>query len=605
MAPDATADGPPDAGGSRAATPHPPESVARAAAPRRRDWPALAALGVVSAVWTATYLRHSFRYGRLGFPPLYDDVTYLLDGARRIAGIREDGVVGFVKSLIEYPPKSLIATIHATGAFLIFGVRDWAPYLFNVFVIFAILASAEWAMRGHAGPEERARAPRPLPVWPRVGACLLLLGCPMLGRAVNEFRPDFFAAFALAVAAFAMIDRPLKGSSAPRLLGLGFLVGVSITGKPTATPAVIVLAGLAFGVGLGIDLARTPAGERAARAAPVVGWLAAGALVLPLLYIPFGAESTWNYVKANLFGPSARLWTPELTPREGFLYYITGAGGQYMLGYYALPLLGLALFGLGCRAKSGGREERWRTLGLVALLGASWAVPTLTPIKHGLFGLQFDAMLVLFAARGLRDALASLMLVSRVPLAIPLALTTAGASVGLAAIKLGAKPVNARSPRIQEVHALYGRIYDAVRARAASDGARCDVFLTFTGFINRSNLEYRATLDGRPIRFESREGVDRPEKYEQHLDGAELVLALAPGTGHEVGRFPSLKVLDESIDFLDAHPGFERVAEFPVKHLRTGVDAPGRHPPGYILYARRAGVQPTESMPAPDGAPPP
>lgn len=559
--------------------------------PPRRHWPALAAVGVASAVWTATYLRHSWRNGRLAFTPLYDDVTYLLDGARRVAGLHEGGLVGLVRSLAEYPPKSLIAMVHATVAFLLFGTHEWAPYLFNVFVVFALLVSAEWAMR-------------PLPVWPRVGACLLLLACPMLGRAVNEFRPDFYAAFALAVSVFAALDRPLLGSSRGRLFLLGFLVGVSVAAKPTATPAVLVLSGMAFGLAIVIDLPGTARDERVARAGRAIGWLAFGASVLPLVYAPFGAESTWNYVEHTLLGPGAELWTPDLTPEEGLLYYLTGAGGRHMLGRYALPLLALALFGLGFRAAVGTREDRWRSAALFSVLLASWAIPTLTPIKAGLFGLQFDAVLILLAARGAREVLTPLTVIRGVPVAIPLAAVIAAAAVWLAAVKLNVRGTSSRAPHIRDIHALYDQVFGAIRDRLGAEKNGGDVFLTFSGYVNKTNLSYRAARDRVPIRFDSREGVKQLKQYRDHLKDAELVLALTSGTGHEVGRFPSLKLLDDAIDMLDADPEFERVGVFPVTHLRPGV-TPGRYPPAYILYARRAPAQPTAEAPGAAGAPPP
>lgn len=565
------------------------------ATPPRRNWPAIAALGAASVVWTATYLRHSWRQARLVLPPLYDDVVYLLDGARRVAGLHDGGLVGLVRSLVEYPPKSLIATVHATLAFLLFGVHEWAPYLFNIFVVFAILLSAEWAMR-------------PLPAWPRVGVCLLLLGCPILGRAVNEFRPDFYGAFALAAAAFAALDRPLLGSSRGRLFLLGLLVGVSVAAKPTATPAALVLAGLAFGLGIVIDLRGTARGEQAGRA---IGWVAFGASVLPLMYAPFGAESTWTYVEHNLFGPGAELWTPDLTPEEGLLYYLTGDGGRHMLGYYALPLLGLALFGLGYRGAVGSREDRWRSAALFVVFLASWAIPTLTPIKHGLFGLQFHALLILLAARGVREMLTARMVVLGVPVAIPLArvaiplaAVTAAAAVWLAAVRLNARGTPARATHIRAVHANYDQVYVAIRDRLGQEKGGGDVFLTFTGWINKTNLGYRAARDRLPIRLDSREGVKQPKQYRDHLQEAELVLAMTAGTGHEVGKFPSLKILDDSIDMLDADPAFERVAVFPVTHIRPGT-APGRYPPAYILYARRVPAQPTTGPSEPAGAPPP
>ncbi len=606
MAPDATADGPPpDAGGPRATTPLPPESVEDMGAPRRRDWPALAALGAVSAVWTATYLRHAWRHGRLGLPPLYDDVVYLLDGARRVASLRENGLVGLIGSLLEYPPTSLLSTVHATAAFLVFGVEDWAPYLFNGFVVFMILAAVERTMRGPAPAGDVPAVPGgsapALPVWPRVAVCLLLLGSPMLGRAVDEFRPDFVAAFAVAAAAFTFFDRPLLGSRHRRLLLLGLLVGVSIAAKPRATPVALLMAGLAFGVGVLIDLADTPKEDRAARARSAAGWAALGAILLPILYAPFGAASTWNYVSFTVFGPGARLWTPQLTPGEGLVYYITGAGGQYMLGPYALPALGLALLGIAIRALRPDRSERWRAAASLALLIVAWAIPTFTPIKHGLYGLQFYALLLLVAARGAREVLAPLT--ARAPLALPFAAVIGAAAVWLGGTRLSVRAIDPRSPRNQEIHDLYDRMYAAMSHRLGPEGG--DVLLTFTGFINKTNLTYRAVRDGRPLRFESGDGVDKTHRYGQRLKESELVLAMSPGTGHEIGKSPSLRILGEAIDMIDVLPEFERVAFFPVKHPREAPQGTPRYPLGYILYARRAGMQPTEGVQSPGGAPPP
>src|SRR5688500_3869067 len=73
---------------------------------------ALPALGLAVA-WMALILQSSIVQGRLAIPPMFDDVAYLLDSARRVNVLYEHGTLAAVEGYFEKPPKSPYATLAA------------------------------------------------------------------------------------------------------------------------------------------------------------------------------------------------------------------------------------------------------------------------------------------------------------------------------------------------------------------------------------------------------------------------------------------------------------------------------------------------------------
>jgi hypothetical protein len=542
-----------------------------------KSW--LVVLVAAAVAWTALCLRYASTQGRLAQPPVFDDVAYLMDGARRAAALHTGGVSGLVSDLRARAPKSPYSTIAATTAFLVIGPETWAPYLSNVLVVLALLYVTARAARG-AG----------LPAWAAVGVALLVLRLPIAQKAAAEFRPDLLSGLLATIGVLAALE---GGGGAWRRFRVGMWFGASIFAKPTATPAVLVLWAAAMGAGLLIE-----AFDR--RPQHPVGWCTGGMLaslagvtVLPALYAPVGAEFTWKYIEFNLWGPGLALWLRDMSLLDQVLFYITGPGGDFMFGSLGLLLVALALMdlllGLGRGAAA---PQRLRVAASFAVLLLTYAIVVRTPIKNVYFGAQFDAMLVALAARGLARVLALWPRAGalRVGLAVRGGVLAALAVASACTFVMPGRFPSANPRWRSEVNGLYDGIYEQVRGRVPP-GRPSKVFLTFTGIINSANLQYRAYLDRLPITIESAEMMDKPEKYARRIEQADLVLALPEGTSHDIGRFPSLQMLDDALAYLDSRPDLVRVATFPIR-VSKGRDAPGKYPPEYVLFAKRDAVTP-------------
>ena len=91
----------------------------------------------------------------------------------------------------------------ATG-FMLFGVKDWAPYVMNVFMLFAFLLLVR-------------RRTRVFGIWPSSLAVLGALFVPVSFQSIHQFRPDFPAALAMGALPWMMAINELKNICSDRL----------------------------------------------------------------------------------------------------------------------------------------------------------------------------------------------------------------------------------------------------------------------------------------------------------------------------------------------------------------------------------------------------
>ncbi|MCC6659895.1 MAG: hypothetical protein IT437_03315 [Phycisphaerales bacterium] len=523
-------------------------------------------LAVITA-WTTVCIRGSLRSGRLLLPPGFDDIAYQLDAARRIDQLHREGFGGFVHGLWQRPPKSVYSTGADMAAIALIGDQPWAPYATNALVIGVLLWSV-W------------RTGAALGLFSRVMLTLLTLALPMANRAVTEFRPDILSGLLVAAGCVLVLEPRFAGWRRAFLVGIVFGAGAFV--KPTAAPAVGVIACAALGLGCAVSQRRGPVAER------VFGWLEGmiaggiGAAILPGLYAIIGTGFTVDYLRYNLWGAGRGLWVREMSTASSFLYYITGPGGDFMLGPAAVPLLVLALAGgvCGCIRLNG--AERARAAAGVALLVLTYVIATATPIKQVFFGVQFQALVILLAAGTVaRGAVRLDHLRPRIPIG-----GAALAACFLAACALGIPRLQnpPPAPRVAEINAIYDDVAEAVRDYARPR-PHTYVFLTFVGGVNSANLGYRALRAGLPVEVASADGQSRPEGFGPWLKKADLVLALPAGTTFDIGRMPTGRMLDESLEMMLGRPDFRVLRRFP---LRRVLPRPykGALPPEVVLFER-------------------
>ncbi len=130
---------------------------------------------LVSALYTAHVIQWSLRFGRLSMDPIFDDLAYLTDGLNRLNVLETSGLRAFFNDLLHGPPHSPWSTLIASAAFAWLGIHEWAPYVFNGFLIFPLLFFIAYLIEG--------------PPWLSAGVAALVIVLPLSFQAVLNFRP--------------------------------------------------------------------------------------------------------------------------------------------------------------------------------------------------------------------------------------------------------------------------------------------------------------------------------------------------------------------------------------------------------------------------------
>lgn len=511
----------------------------------RQGWLLVATVAAVF-LFTAAVIQESMTQGRLTFPATFDDVTYLLDGARRAGVLYTHGLGEVVRGYVRQPPHSPVATFMAAAGFLLFGMNEWAPYAMNSLVVLAMWGLALWLLRGR-------------PAWQRVPCVLALATIPMVIMAVHEFRPDIPSAVLISAGVLALLDNPAPERSGRRALFAGGLFGLAILCKPASFPATLVaMTGAVVLRGwlvAGLNV-RAWRGE-ARRALPVV----LGALVVAGPHMALDGVRVWRYIRFNMAGPGKSLWSSEMSFWAHLRYYIDGPGGQFMLGRFAYPLLALAAIGAAVLVWGRRWEEARRRAALLVMLVGLYLVSTLTPVKQVFFGSPFQMLLIMTGVLSVGSVLEGFARAGRA--------RWAGALVcGILAVASlwTFRWPNAWGPRMRPL-AVAARQAAADLSGAigrSADGRQVRAFMTFTGHISGPALELECMRSGTRVVSVSREMATTIEQCAGDLAWADMVVAVDSGSGLAAERFPSAKIMDDMRLWLDRRPEWERVATIPV-----------------------------------------
>ena len=97
--------------------------------------------GTIAALFTHFNIAQSMAQGKLSLPPVYDDVSYLLQGAIWVNAFKEGGLGGLLTAPIANSP---IMVLTAFLGFITFGFHTWAPYAINGLVILGVLIGLDF-----------------------------------------------------------------------------------------------------------------------------------------------------------------------------------------------------------------------------------------------------------------------------------------------------------------------------------------------------------------------------------------------------------------------------------------------------------------------------
>ncbi|SDD67291.1 Dolichyl-phosphate-mannose-protein mannosyltransferase [Variovorax sp. CF079] len=286
---------------------------------------------VLAALFAAFQIQSSLHSGSLSLPVTYDDVGYFNDALGRLDLLyRNDGWT-FLRSFWINPPHAPLQTVLALAGFGLFGPRPWAADAMNALPVSVVL----FLFLGFAR--------RSLPLAVAAVLAVALLGFPLLGMLVLEFRPDMLCALLTAIGALIVVadSRWRKGQRAALGATIALFVG-ALLAKPTLAPVTVAVFGVAVLAVIALHSSSRDDTKRIAWIAVMCGGL--GALIVLPYYVAV-LPRLIGYISSNAFGANANLWRANIPWSEHVLYYLSGSGGEVAisLGWLALGCATLIL----------------------------------------------------------------------------------------------------------------------------------------------------------------------------------------------------------------------------------------------------------------------
>ena len=477
---------------------------------------------VITTIFVAFQLQASLNAGSLSFPPTFDDIGYYNDAARRVLAFWQIGIGAVVPEYIAKPPHAPGSTFLAAIGFLLLGLKPWAADAANALPLFMFVLILVWLFRE-------------LPLGITVTATIASLSIPIFSLAIVEFRPDMWCA-GLTVAGTLLIA--LRDPRETRNAALaGFAFATALLMKPTLSPLVVILFGTALVLRLAPHLRESKEWPAAIASCLIVGGLA---LVFAGPHYALDLKNLIAGYRLNIFGADAALWTPQLSPVQTALFYLTGPGGAASLGLWAyvgvLTLIVPIIFTV--------RRHRlaWPAWIAAILTLIAYVVVTVLGNKSAYLGVIFPAYvaaaIILSAAYGL------VWLYAR-------NLRRAAYIAALAFLCFGASVYRFPSPHTgggAYVAASRQAVIDDIASVLKSDQAlarKTVMFAQIGQYTNEQSLMFKFLQDGTPMPTFVDDFRDDLAPQIALLDRADYVIALTRDNPDNLLWLPSAKIADQ------------------------------------------------------------
>ena len=546
-------------------------------------------MGVCAAfavVFTLVILQYSFRHGRLILFPAYDDVDYFAEAVEAVQVFYDHGFVALLKHYRDRPPHSPYSSGLATVAFLVFGIRDWAPYAANALLLFGFFAFADYLLKGVA-------------LWQKVLFILFLCTVPLVGMASHEFRPDHAVSLLTVVGVFVLLTRPFVRSPLRHKLVAGAFFGLAMLTKPPVFPATVTFFVAALVLATLSD--RFGRGQRftARRAAAAWAPCAVPFILIPLPHYLIHGGYILHYIYDILFGSQREAYLTRGDLSHHLKFYLTGHAAKVMLGRHFTLLVAflLALTALFLLRRRRLDLVTGAALALVLLL--SYAIPTVNQTKQEFFGLTFHIMLaylviyllgrLILSERLSRDS--EWLLPLRRVRVMPVVLL-AMLAWGLCVFQWPTRHANFNTDWMVNRRQIVDGLYRTILKNAPHDQPR--VLLTGIGDVNVPLLEYMARRDMVPLdAYIPEPDTDDPQPYLSALPDVDFVIAAESGTSLVSDFLASYRIQDYLLAKVRAREEFAEIARF--TYRRTGRN--------FYLFQRRdfVGYTPLEGLGPPEG----
>lgn len=328
-------------------------------------------------------IQFSKRYGRLAFPPQYNDSNYMVDALKRLDIVMRSSLRTAVRDYRQNPPHSPVSTGIALTSFVLFGVSESSPYILNAVTLLALLGLILFVLRHGT-------------LTAKMCGALLAATTHLAFCCVYEFEPDYISAV-FTMWGISVFFYHLLENSSPRwpLWLSGVFFGLALISKVPFFPYTLGL--IMFVLSLkGLHL-MSQKGERAARWRGLLElwpFVCALAIVAGPHYV-FAARRAWGYIFTNITGAEPTWRFGGFAER--FLFYLNGPPAKLYLGSVRGWLWAFLLLGLAAAFLPGGKPLR-KQLGYHALAALlAYIFLLFLHLRSTAFGVPFEVAFLLSA----------------------------------------------------------------------------------------------------------------------------------------------------------------------------------------------------------------
>lgn len=341
--------------------------------------------GTIAAAFTYFNISQSIVRGKLSLPPVYDDVSYLLQGAIWVNAFREGGLGELISAPIAHSP---VMVLIAFVGFLLFGFKVWAPYAVNGILVFGILLGLDLLARK-------------LPVYQRLLLPITVLTYPLMANVVMEFRPDILCSIVMSF--FVVCCFQLNWESPHRIYKfiISSLLALGLLCKPSIFPITLSIGTIALSFSIIADwdwqdvrgLNKTSLFQRLIR--NNVKLIGTSLILVSPYYLFGGLKYTLNYIQVVMFGANRDMWVPQFSPAYSLLYYLTGQGGWMMGAWFWVDII-LLIITLATVIYRKQGDLAQRGIAAVCTLLIAYTSVTIPSTKSPFLGLIVTALLLIF-----------------------------------------------------------------------------------------------------------------------------------------------------------------------------------------------------------------
>lgn len=338
--------------------------------------------GVLAIFFTWGVLKWSLEYGKLAFPPDYDDSHSMVEGALRLYAWRDGALVGLVEDYLGRLPHSFLHYYWAAFLFGIFGVQDIVPYAGNGLFVFLILL-AFWVILPSKADGRGMFIEKSL-------YCMAFLSFPAVFHVVHDFRSEVQMA-ALFFSGCTLVNMGVwRERVGLRLLGM-VLLGMGMAMKPVMFPYGVGLWGLCVGAFLFAAKKRRLVWGNVAIEILLWAVLAFG---LTAIHLVIFHKQVIEYIRDVAF--ESNFYKLQLPWWQIAVFHWWGYSGLWHLGGMKTVLVLWVVLGLVASwiARLGLKKPGGEVITQVFLTAGAFAGIAINQVNQPFFGMTFQLLLI-------------------------------------------------------------------------------------------------------------------------------------------------------------------------------------------------------------------